>query len=88
MAIEALIALKWIKIILIVIAFIFHVHIGKYIKAVLLAVLLYIAIPSLDDMLWMPIVATMIGIPLLLFAIIVYVSAWILLWVVFRYVHI
>lgn len=47
-------------------------------KAAVLSVLLYIAIPTIDDIFAIPIIAIFLQLPLLVVAIVYYAMAWIL----------
>lgn len=57
-------------------------QIPSWIKAALLSVLFYIAIPSIDDAFSIPVIAYFLSLPLLLVTIIYYGTAWLLVFAI------
>lgn len=64
--------------------FLLHVPVLRFLKGFFLAVLVYFALPDPSDMIWMPMVANYLGVNVFVFAVSVYVTAWVVIWFVWK----
>ena len=68
------------EVVIVTIFTILFFYAGRYVKAILLVVLGYFSIPTPDEALWMPSLSEALHIPLLVLAIFIYTTAWILIY--------
>lgn len=81
----AVTALFAIKVVIVAAVALFHFFQGKHLKGVILAVLIFLGIPDVSDMLVQPLVANFLGLPLLLSAILYFGIIWLLIFLVWKF---
>ena len=74
-----MISLLWVKLLIVVVLFIFFYLIGKLYKGIVIGVLIYLSIPSPEDLITLPMLADWFNLPLGITAILWYGAMWILL---------
>ena len=74
-----------IKLVIVALVLIWFLVAGRYIKGGLLAILVYLAIPTPEDMLLIPAIALALGTPLLISAVVWYIFLWIIVGLVWWY---
>ena len=65
----------------------FHSFTGRHLRGILIAVLLFLLIPDFDNIIWMPMLAMALGIPIVLFYILWYAVGLTLLFIIWNWVH-
>tara|TARA_Y100000310_G_scaffold219333_1_gene220734 strand:+ start:57 stop:299 length:243 start_codon:yes stop_codon:yes gene_type:complete len=79
-----MIGIFW-KVLIVVVVYLFHHFQGMFHKGIILGFLIWVAIPDGTELLWIAPIAIWLGIPLMVAYIVFMILAWILVFLVWRY---